>query len=507
MLDLSRFDKLAPPPASPAVTSTTSALNDASAARLDALLLLIEKNSKSEDLDGLPDAKRLLARRREAKKRNLSPYSYELGNAKATLVIVCELDSCSPTFEQMSAIRKALSKALSEKPASLGIATAKNMAHTNPECLGLAIEGALIAAYQLPTYSKDPKHDRLTRIRVFASKTRMGKQAAARAAANNLARWLGALPPNKLDATSYRSLAAALAKQNGWQYRFYSISELKKMGAGAFAAIAAGNATADAGIVRLSYKPRSRPRVSLVGKGIIFDTGGNNLKPFKGMLNMHIDMQGSAVALATLQALTTLNADFGVDCWLAITENRIGAKAYKSQDVITALNGSTIQTIHTDAEGRMALADTLTLAARRKPDLMIDFATLTGACVTATTTRYSGVFTNRPQWHQMLIDIGQRSGERVWPFPIDDEFSEDLSSATADLVQCTIDGSGDHIMAARFLRHFVPEGIPWLHMDLSAAERSGGLGLVPTELTGFGTRFTLTALEALTDLLKSAKHD
>ena len=113
------------------------------------------------------------------------------------------------------------------------------------------------------------------------------------------------------------------------------------------------------------------------------------------MLDMHTDMQGSAVALGVLLAAATLGVPYEIDLWLAITENRISARAYKSQDVVTALNGTTIQVIHTDAEGRMVLADTLALAARSKPDFIIDYATLTGACVTALTSRYSGVFCNR----------------------------------------------------------------------------------------------------------------
>ena len=136
--------------------------------------------------------------------------------------------------------------------------------------------------------------------------------------------------------------------------------------------------------------------MSLVGKGICFDTGGTNLKAHKGMLDMHTDMEGSAVALGSLYALHALRSPLAVDCWLAITENRIGPLAYKPQDVVRAANGTTIQVIHTDAEGRMVLADALSLASTKKPRAIIDYATLTGACVYALTERYSGAFTNRP---------------------------------------------------------------------------------------------------------------
>ena len=139
-----------------------------------------------------------------------------------------------------------------------------------------------------------------------------------------------------------------------------------------------------------------------------------------------------------------------VDCWLAITENRTGPNAYKSQDVITAANGKTIQTIHTDAEGRMVLADTLTLASRDKPKLMIDYATLTGSVVNAITTRYSGVFTNRPTGIHDSRRTGQNCGERVWPFPIGKEFLDDLKSETADIMQCSPKAPATTFLPAAF---------------------------------------------------------
>ncbi|NNF39760.1 MAG: leucyl aminopeptidase family protein, partial [Woeseiaceae bacterium] len=216
--------------------------------------------------------------------------------------------------------------------------------------------------------------------------------------------------------------------------------------------------------------------------------------PFKSMLDMHGDMQGSAVALGTLLAITKLGLPLAVDCWLALTENRTGPKAYKSQDVVTAANGKTIQTIHTDAEGRMALADTLVFASREKPKLIVDYATLTGSCVDAITTQYSGVFTNRAEWHPRLKRTGQQCGERVWPFPIGAEFKESLKSPVADLRQCTVNAHGDHILAATFLAEFVDKDTPWVHIDLSSGEHEPGLAHVPTKVTGFGVRYTMALL-------------
>ena len=200
-------------------------------------------------------------------------------------------------------------------------------------------------------------------------------------------------------------------------------------------------------------------------------------------------MQGSAVAVGTLLAIARRRLKLTVDCWLAIAENDIGPRAYRPQEVVRALNGVTIQVVHSDAEGRMVLADTLAVAARAQPSLLLDFATLTGACVQALTDRYSGAFTNRPDLHGDLQRIGHTSGERVWCFPMDEDFDTELESPIADVLQCALEGKGDHILAARFLSRFVPASLPWIHVDLSASDRKGGLAHVPTDFTGFGVRF------------------
>ncbi len=161
---------------------------------------------------------------------------------------------------------------------------------------------------------------------------------------------------------------------------------------------------------------------------------------------------------------------------------------------MTAINGTSIEVVDTDAEGRMVLADTLAMAVQDTPDLLIDYATLTGACKRALGSRYSGVFTNRSEWLVSLVNLGQRSGERIWPFPLDDDYDDNIESEWADLLQCAPGSSPDHIDAARFLAHFVPEQTPWLHFDLSGFRNKGGNGVVSSEVTGFGVRLTLDLL-------------
>jgi leucyl aminopeptidase len=361
------------------------------------------------------------------------------------------------------------------------------------------LSAAFAHAFSLPTFrSKDSKDPKLQSIEIVADEIPDQAYIEAGARGNNLVRWLTALPPNKLDAPTYRKLITSAAREAGLSMQWLDEKALQKLGAGAFLAVSQGNADRLAGIAHLKYRPTKKaaesPDVALVGKGILFDTGGTNLKPHRAMLDMHVDMSGSAVALATILALAEMRAPLAADAWLAITENRIGPTAFKPQDVVTASNGVTIQVIHTDAEGRMVLADTLALASRTKPKLIVDYATLTGTMVYALTERMSGAITNTPSLEPKILEAGRSSGERMWTFPFDEDYDSDLESKVADVVQCALESKGDHILAARFLSRFVPKEIPWVHVDLSSVSRSGGLAHINTDITGFGVRYTLDLL-------------
>jgi leucyl aminopeptidase len=430
-------------------------------------------------------------------------FHLRVGAQAQTLLIVACLAEEAGTFERLQAAGKLARSAMDGEPRSLLVWQQGCPAAAANATLNAIIAALEAAAFRFASFKSKPKRrEPLARIDIAAAKKIPGlDETIAAAAGNNLARWLTALPPNTLDARGYRRILEELARRLHLGFKFYGEKELKRRGAGAFLAVASGNAARDAGIVRLTYRPRgtrsrstTAPELSLVGKGICFDTGGTNLKPHKSMLDMHTDMQGSAVAVGSLYALHALGSRVAVDCWLAITENTIGPLAYKPQDVVRAHNGTTIQVIHTDAEGRMVLADTLSLAAERKPRAIIDYATLTGACIYALTERYSGAFTNRPGSRDLIEAAGAGSGERVWCFPMDADYDTDLESAVADVLQCATDGKGDHILAARFLNRFVPKEIAWLHLDLSAGSRHGGLGHIATEITGFGVRYTLELL-------------
>jgi leucyl aminopeptidase len=320
----------------------------------------------------------------------------------------------------------------------------------------------------------------------------------ALARANLLARELTALPPNRLDPMHYRQRLRALAKEKRFSIEEYDFRKLRKMGAGAFCAVAQGSDGEGGGaaIVRLSWQPKKAAKtLALVGKGICYDTGGHNLKPAKYMAGMHEDMNGSAVALSILCAAAELKLPVRIDCWLAIAKNHLSPTAYAQGDIVTALNGTTIEVVHTDAEGRMVLADTLALATQQKPALMIDFATLTGSMTYALGTRYSGVFASTDELAEKSVMAGRQSGERVCVFPQDVDYEPALDSKVADIKQCTLDGEADHILAARFLGRFAGK-TPWIHMDLSAASCSGGLGAVATDTTGFGVSWGVALLRS-----------
>jgi leucyl aminopeptidase len=463
--------------------------------RYAAAVLLLPPEPAEADWAALPHAAAVRGVFAQKKRKAGDFFELRCGKRAETALVVAIVAANAPTFERLQSGAKWARAALAGEPRTLLLWQSGAGSDAAQAAMRALIAALQAAAMPLPSFkSKPASRARLASIDLLLGAKLAGlSEELAIAGGTNLVRWLTALPPNRLDAAAYRRFLQQLARDLHLEYRFYGEPELKRLGAGAFLAVSQGNARRDAGIVRLSYRPRrgGAAPLSLVGKGICFDTGGTNLKPHKSMLDMHTDMSGSAVAVGSLHALHALKSPLAVDCWLAITENLIGPTAYKPQDIVRAYNGTTIQVIHTDAEGRMVLADTLSIAAARKPRAIIDYATLTGACVYALTERYSGAFTNRPQLRDMVEAAGTSSGERVWCFPMDADFDTDIESQVADVMQCASDSKGDHILAARFLGRFVPPEIPWLHLDLSSATRAGGLAHVATEITGFGVRYTL----------------
>lgn len=441
--------------------------------------------------------KELLAvvlRRRGMKIEELAKTPLSANAENGALVTWAMLDLKQAVFAQQVQVRKALSLILEEKPKTISIAVLGD-AVQRKHIAELAVYGAWVNGATIPVHKKkEGKPLQGIELHGVADRKTFGG-LKAQAAGNLLCRELTMLPPNELTPGMYRARIKKLAQANGWKIEEFTMPKLRKMGAGAFIAVAQGSEIEDAAIVHLSYKhPKAKRNVALVGKGICFDTGGHNLKPSRYMHNMHEDMNGSAVALGILFAATQQKLPVSIDCWLALAQNHISPKAYKQNDIVRALNGTTIEVMHTDAEGRMVLADTLTLASRARPDLMIDFATLTGSMAVALGARYSGVLGNRDDLLQRAVATGRQSGERLCAFPLDEDYEVALDSKVADIKQCTLDGEADHILAARFLKRFIEQDTPWLHVDLSASRCEGGLGIVASEVTGFGVAWGLEML-------------
>ena len=457
------------------------------------LFVLPQSNQLEATLPGRKVLEALLARR-HMKAGELGKTALAGNFKNGALAAWVMADAKKSLFESQSTIRSALQTLLAENPRGIAIVVLGDA----PQCryaAEIAIYCAWVNGAVLPERKKKSERKPLKTVDLYGCLD-PGEFPAQRACAqgNVLCRELTVLPPNELTPAAYRERIKRLAKQYGWQREEYDFRKLRKMGAGAFCAVAQGSATDDAAIVHLRYShSRAEQRIALVGKGICFDTGGHNLKPARHMHSMHEDMNGSAVALGILVAATRMKLPVNIDCWMALAQNHISPTAYKQNDVVTALNGTTIEIMHTDAEGRMVLADTLTLAARGKPGLIVDFATLTGSMHVALGDRYSGVFATSDELAAQAVAAGRSSGERVCLFPMDADYDSALDSKIADVKQCTLEGEADHILATRFLKRFVGN-TPWIHVDLSGSSCKGGLGAVASDVTGFGVGWGVALL-------------
>lgn len=460
-------------------------------------ILFVMSESEEKNLPFAQSLQSKLKRSKgEYKDLNKSPVAIDLPNGGLASFVILPEDL--NLFQRHTLLRKAIKPLLDEHPESLAICVFGNNAVREANAYA-AYYVVTVNTAELPCRKKDNKMHALKNVSLYGHLAPNNYEYVnARVAGNILCRQLTMTPPNELTPTFYRQKISKLAKTHGWHLEEFDMRALRKMGAGAFVAVGQGSEPQDAAIVHLTYQPKGAAKhIAIVGKGICFDTGGHNLKPAKYMLGMHEDMNGSAVALGILLAASEMKLPAKIDCWLAIAQNHISPNAYKQNDVVTALNGMSIEIVHTDAEGRMVLADTLTLASRQKPDAIMDFATLTGSMISALSDRMSGIITNRPELACKAVSAGASAGERIVAFPYEEDFDSDLDSDIADIRQCTLEGGGDHIHAARFLGKFIENDIDWIHTDLSSANRKGGLGAVIGDTNGFGVGFGIEMLKKL----------
>ena len=253
-------------------------------------------------------------------------------------------------------------------------------------------------------------------------------------------------------------------------------------------------------LLELHYKPAVKPKktVALVGKGITFDSGGLSLKPAQNMETMKMDMAGAATVLGVFSALAALKPPVEVWGYMAVAENMPGGRATKPGDILKTYSGKTIEVLNTDAEGRLVLADALAYAASKKPDLMIDIATLTGACVVALGSSVSGVLGNSSRLVQAILKASEASGEKFWEMPLVKEYKEDIKSKVADVKNIGSRRSeAGTIIGGLFLQEFV-DSAPWAHLDIAGpAWVDSDQPYCPTGATGHPVRTLLHYLEAL----------
>lgn len=333
-------------------------------------------------------------------------------------------------------------------------------------------EGAILGAYEFLAYKTQATPSELADVAVASADPSGLEPAVALARAVCFARDLvnepaGGKPPAEIARrVSDRAAQAGVACEVWGQGRI----EAEKLGG--LLGVAQGS-DHEPRLVRLEYVPEGEPAgtVALVGKGITFDSGGLSIKTAEGMENMKTDMSGAAAVAATMTVLPALGCPARVVAYALFTENMSGGKAMKPGDVLRFRNGKTAEVLNTDAEGRLILADGLSLACESNPDAVIDVATLTGACQVALGLRIAGLFSTDDGLAGALEAAAEASGERVWRLPLPPDYKEMIESDVAD-VKNTGGRMGGAITAALFLKEFVTEGTPWAHLDIAGPARS-----------------------------------
>ncbi|MBA3857340.1 MAG: leucyl aminopeptidase [Cyanobacteria bacterium PR.3.49] len=405
-------------------------------------------------------------------------------------------------FRQPDAPVKASSKsASSKKQAKITPAKAGKTASLveDSEIVQAIVEGIHLASYSFKKYKSsrngEGKKEKIVNSLAFSGFSIAGKVLAdacqrgeSIAESTNFARRLIAEPPCFMTPSRLADEARSVAKEFGLTIKVFDAKEIEKMAMGSFLGVARGAKEPPKFIV-ISYDvPKSKKKVAIVGKGITFDSGGLSLKPAQSMEHMKYDMSGAAAVIATMRVVGKFKPNFSVMAVVAATENMPGDNALHPGDVITAMNGKTIEVNNTDAEGRLILADALTYAVKNGADQLIDIATLTGAVVTALGRVAAGIMGSDQNLVDQLIESGAKSGEKLWQLPLYDEYQESLKSDIADLKNAGARGEAGTASAAMFLKEFT-SGKPWAHLDIAGP---GWLDRDREECnkggTGFGVR-------------------
>ncbi|TDD17517.1 leucyl aminopeptidase [Kribbella turkmenica] len=374
------------------------------------------------------------------------------------------------------------------------------------DCVRAVAEGALLGRYSFTAYkSSDASAEEPGNLTVLTdlSRTKEAKAALERAevtaeAVRQVRDWVNT-PPSDLNPADFAAQALKLGKEYGVKVEVMDEKALAKGGYGGILGVGQGSANPPR-LIRISYAPKKPvTHLAFVGKGITFDSGGLSLKTATGMVSMKADMAGAAAVIGATVAIARLGLPVQVTTYAAMAENMPSGSAARPSDVLTMYGGKTVEVLNTDAEGRLVLGDALVRASEDQPDLIVDVATLTGACVVALGTKVAGAFANTDSARDRVVDAAVAAGEAMWPLPIPAEMLDKLRSHSkvADLANITGEPWGGALAAAAFLGDFVAEGIDWVHLDVAgpAFNDGGASGYTPTGGTGYAVR-TLVELAA-----------
>lgn len=362
---------------------------------------------------------------------------------------------------------------------------------------GALAEGALLGAYAFTGYKSQPAKPALRTVSVAggAPERAAVRRAGIVAEAVNLTRDLVNTPPNDLYPETFAARAGELAQARGLAVEVLDERGLRRGRYGGILGVGAGSARGPR-LVRISYRPaRPRGHVALVGKGITFDSGGLNLKT-ANLTWMKSDMGGAAAVIASTLAAAALKLPIAVTATVPMAENMPSGTSYRPSDVLTLHDGSTVEVADTDAEGRLVLADAILRAVEDEPDRLIEISTLTGAQLIALGPRLVGAM-GEPAWRDEVVAAGASAGEAGWAMPLPDELRAGLDSPVADISNLPTDRFAGMLVGGRFLGEYVPDGLPWVHLDVAGpAFNSGGpRDYTPKGGTGAGVRTILATLE------------
>ncbi len=360
-------------------------------------------------------------------------------------------------------------------------------------------EGALLAADGFRKLTHRPAPPAIESIGIVGS-SRSSQQALATARVTAQAvctarDWTN-LPANLLGPNDLAEQARGYLKDTRVEIEVLDERALEKAGYGGILAVGAGSARPPR-LLRLDYRPRGANRhLVLIGKGITYDSGGYNLKPAESLKTMKCDMAGAASVIVATRAIADLGLSVRVTAYAPLAESMISGSAYRPGDVLTIFDGTTVENIDSDCEGRIVLADALARANADQADMVVDIATLTGACMVALGTRVAGLMASDDAAADRLLDAAETAGEEFWQLPITEHVRSQLPSEVADL-RSKADRYGGALFAGAFLQHFVADQTSWAHLDVAgpAWNRDTAHDYVPAQATGMGVR-TLIALAA-----------